>query len=63
MDRLHKDNVAVELTVPGTTTINDTEDSGNTVDEQYQGTSADRHDMHVMGKRQVLRVCCFVLSQ
>lgn len=63
MDRLHKDNVAVDLTVPGATTINSTEDSGNTVDEKYQGTSADRHDMHVMGNDRCYVYVALVLSQ
>lgn len=58
MDHLHKDNVAVELTEAGATSSTNAEACGNTVAEKYRGTSADQHEMNVMGKRQVLRVNC-----
>ena len=30
---------------------------GSFIESKYMGTSADRHDMTVLGRRQVLRVC------
>lgn len=31
---------------------------GTFIETRYLGTAADRHDMVVMGRKQVLRVCC-----
>lgn len=57
---LNKDEIAdVELSEPGATSPNDTkvfDDSVSHVPEKYRGTAADRRDMTVMGKKQVLRV-------
>ena len=56
----HGKTAAVELTdTQGTPSPNGAEkfdDTGNPVAEKYRGTDADRHDMAVMGNRQVLRV-------
>lgn len=30
---------------------------GSVIDGKYMGTDADRHDMAVLGRKQVLRVC------
>jgi len=59
MDHPHKDNVAVELTEAGSATSStNVKTVGNTVAEKFRGTSADQHEMSVMGKQQVLRVNC-----
>lgn len=56
----HGKTAAVELTnAQGSPLPNSQEkfdDTGNPVAEKYKGTDADRHDMAVMGNRQVLRV-------
>jgi len=55
-----KDKADVELTeAPGTSSPNAEKvfgDDINHVPEKYRGTSADKRDMTVMGKTQVLRV-------
>ncbi|KAK5075826.1 hypothetical protein LTR70_009917 [Exophiala xenobiotica] len=57
MDHPHKDNVAFELTEAGSATSStNVKTVGNTVAEKFRGTSADQHEMSVMGKQQVLRV-------
>jgi len=61
MSHLHKDTVAVELTEAGATSSNGGKAFDNTVAEKYRGTSADQHEMSVMGKQQVLRVNCYSL--
>lgn len=60
MEDLHKDHSAVELKEasgspppPGAAIF---DNSVSHVPEKYRGTSADMHDMSVMGKKQVLRV-------
>lgn len=56
----NKDVADIELTeAPGTSSPNDPkvfDDSISHVPEKYRGTSADKRDMSVMGKKQVLRV-------
>lgn len=62
MASLHfdKDIADVELTeAPGTSSSNAArafDDDNSHVPEKYRGTSADKWDMSVMGKKQVLRV-------
>jgi len=57
---LNKETVAVELTeASGTSSPNGTkasDDSISHVAEKYRGTSADKQDMSVLGRKQVLRV-------
>ncbi|KAK5064929.1 hypothetical protein LTR84_000763 [Exophiala bonariae] len=56
---LNKDDIAdVELSEPGALSPNEAkvfDDSVSHVPEKYRGTDADRRDMTVMGKKQVLR--------
>jgi hypothetical protein len=62
MSSLHLNNkdVAIELIgALGTSSPNDAkifDDSISGVPEKYRGTSADKRDMTIMGKKQVLRV-------
>lgn len=53
------DQTDIELTEASATSPNGTkvfDDNVSHVPERYRGTAADRHDMTVMGKKQVLRV-------
>jgi hypothetical protein len=56
----HGKTATVELTdtqsTPSPNGAEKFDDNGNPVAEKYRGTDADRHDMAVMGNRQVLRV-------
>jgi hypothetical protein len=56
----HGKTAAVEMTdsqgLPSPNGGEKFDDTGNPVAEKYKGTDADRHDMAVMGNRQVLRV-------
>lgn len=60
MATIYKETAAVELTeAPGAsspTSAKAYENSASNVPERYRGTSADKHDMDVLGKKQVLRV-------
>lgn len=62
MESLHKDPVAVEMKESSYSPPSSREDAGifdnsvSHVPEKYRGTSADMHDMSVLGKKQVLRV-------